>query len=54
MMGEYVGLGVRSLTLDFSSVSLGLGAEPFVFLGLCFLLTLRLLMLMRAEAFFQF
>ena len=38
MMGQRVELGVRSLTLDLSSVSLELGAEPFIFLGLCFLI----------------
>lgn len=54
MMGQCVELGVRSLTLDLSSVSLELGAEPFIFLGLCFLIIIRLLMLMRAEALFQF
>ena len=52
MMGERVGLGGRSLTFDLSSASCRTCGRVLIFLGLCFLIKIRLLMLMRAEAFF--
>ena len=53
MMGERVGLGGRSLTFDLSSASCRTCGRVLIFLGLCFLIKIRLLMLMRAEAFFS-
>lgn len=43
MMGERVGLGVRSLTFDPSSASFRTCGRVLIFLGLCFLIIIFLL-----------